>query len=40
MGVALPEVMFWRQAVSLPMLAGWLALTGGLANPFAVLKRP
>lgn len=30
LGVALPETMFWRQALSLPMLAGWLALTGGL----------
>jgi drug/metabolite transporter (DMT)-like permease len=31
-GVALPEIMFWRQAVSLPILAGWLALTGGLGQ--------
>jgi drug/metabolite transporter (DMT)-like permease len=23
-GVALPEIMFWRQAVSLPLLLGWL----------------
>lgn len=27
-GVALPEVMFWRQAVTLPVLLGWLALSG------------
>lgn len=26
-GVALPEVMFWRQVVTLPVLLGWLALT-------------
>ena len=29
-GVALPEIMFWRQAVVLPVLLGWLAATGGL----------
>ncbi|MDE2403319.1 MAG: DMT family transporter [Sphingomonadales bacterium] len=29
-GVALPEVMFWRQAVTLPMLIGWLAWHRGL----------
>lgn len=29
-GVKLPEIMFWRQAVSLPILLGYLALTGGL----------
>jgi drug/metabolite transporter (DMT)-like permease len=29
-GVALPEIMFWRQAVSVPVLLGFLALTGGL----------
>lgn len=29
-GVALPEIMFWRQAVAVPMLLGWLAATGGL----------
>jgi drug/metabolite transporter (DMT)-like permease len=29
-GVALPEIMFWRQAVSLPLILGFLALTGGL----------
>jgi drug/metabolite transporter (DMT)-like permease len=29
-GVALPEIMFWRQAVSVPILLGFLALTGGL----------
>jgi drug/metabolite transporter (DMT)-like permease len=31
-GVALPELMFWRQFVTLPLLAGWLAATGGLAT--------
>jgi drug/metabolite transporter (DMT)-like permease len=29
-GVALPEIMFWRQAVTIPVLLGWLAMTGGL----------
>lgn len=29
-GIALPEIMFWRQAVTLPMLLGWLAMTGGM----------
>ena len=29
-GVALPEIMFWRQAASVPAILGWLALTGGL----------
>lgn len=29
-GVALPEIMFWRQAVSVPILLGFLALTGKL----------
>lgn len=29
-GVALPEIMFWRQAVSLPLILGYLALVGGL----------
>lgn len=29
-GVALPEIMFWRQAVSIPLILGYLALTGGL----------
>ena len=27
-GIALPEVMFWRQAVTVPVLLGWLALLG------------
>lgn len=27
-GVALPEIMFWRQLVSVPILLGWLAFTG------------
>ena len=29
-GIALPEIMFWRQAVSVPLLLGWLAVKGGL----------
>lgn len=29
-GVELPEIMFWRQAVSIPLIVGWLAATGGL----------
>lgn len=31
-GIAVPEMMFWRQAVSLPVLFGWLAATGGLSQ--------
>lgn len=31
-GVAAPEVMFWRQAVTLPLLFGYLAATGGLGH--------
>jgi drug/metabolite transporter (DMT)-like permease len=31
-GIALPEIMFWRQAVSVPLLFGWLAATGGLSR--------
>lgn len=31
-GVALPEIMFWRQAVSVPIILGWLWSTGGLAR--------
>lgn len=29
-GVSLPEIMFWRQVVTLPMLGGWLLLSGNL----------
>jgi drug/metabolite transporter (DMT)-like permease len=29
-GVALPEIMFWRQAVTVPMLVGYLLATGGI----------
>ncbi|MCW1427933.1 DMT family transporter [Novosphingobium sp. JCM 18896] len=29
-GVALPEIMFWRQAVSIPLILAGLAMTGGL----------
>ncbi|WP_246027285.1 DMT family transporter [Novosphingobium umbonatum] len=31
-GVALPEIMFWRQAVSLPLLLGWVFATGQTAQ--------
>ena len=31
-GVALPEVMFWRQVVTLPMLLGYLAINSGFGN--------
>lgn len=31
-GVALPEVMFWRQAVALPVLLGWLLLSRRMAE--------
>lgn len=29
-GVSLPEIIFWRQAVSLPIILGYLAATGGM----------
>jgi drug/metabolite transporter (DMT)-like permease len=31
-GLRLPEIMFWRQAMCLPVLVGWLAMTGSLAT--------
>jgi len=31
-GIALPELMFWRQAVSVPMLIGWVLLAGGIGR--------
>jgi drug/metabolite transporter (DMT)-like permease len=31
-GVALPEIMFWRQALSLPILLAWLALNRDLGQ--------
>ena len=31
-GVALPEIMFWRQAVSLPLLLIWLGARGSLSS--------
>jgi drug/metabolite transporter (DMT)-like permease len=31
-GVALPELMFWRQFVTLPLLFGWLAARGQLGE--------
>lgn len=29
-GVPLPEIMFWRQAITLPLLGGWLLMRGKL----------
>ena len=29
-GVSLPELIFWRQAMSVPMILGWLLATGNL----------
>ena len=31
-GVALPELMFWRQVVTVPLLLGWLAARGRLGT--------
>jgi len=31
-GIALPEIMFWRQAVSIPVLLGYLYATGNLSS--------
>lgn len=31
-GVALPEIMFWRQAIALPILLGYLGATDGLSR--------
>lgn len=31
-GVALPEIMFWRQAVTIPLILIWLWATSGLAR--------
>jgi drug/metabolite transporter (DMT)-like permease len=31
-GIALPEIMFWRQAVSVVAITGWLWATGGLGR--------
>jgi len=31
-GVALPELIFWRQLVSLPILLGWAMLSGGISQ--------
>ncbi len=31
-GVALPEIMFWRQLIALPILLGYLGATGGLSR--------
>ena len=31
-GVSLPEIMFWRQFLTVPLVLGFLSLTGGLAR--------
>jgi drug/metabolite transporter (DMT)-like permease len=31
-GISLPEIMFWRQAGVVPIIAGWLAMSGGLGQ--------
>jgi hypothetical protein len=31
-GISLPEIMFWRQAITAPLLLGWLWWTGGLGR--------
>jgi drug/metabolite transporter (DMT)-like permease len=31
-GVAMPEIMFWRQIITLPILAGWMLATAGLSQ--------
>ncbi|WP_305096554.1 DMT family transporter [Croceibacterium aestuarii] len=31
-GVHVAEIMFWRQAVGIPLILGWAALTGGIAQ--------
>lgn len=36
-GVSLPELMFWRQAMAVLLLLGWLAPTGGL--PLLATRR-
>ena len=29
-GVALPEILFWRQCLAIPLLLGWMQLTGNI----------
>lgn len=31
-GVSTPEIMFWRQGITAPLLLGWLIASGGLAR--------
>ena len=31
-GISLPEILFWRQFLTVPLVLGFLALTGGLAR--------
>lgn len=37
-GVSMPELMFWRQAVSVPLIAGWLYFSGQIGK--LGTKRP
>ncbi|MBH0113550.1 DMT family transporter [Novosphingobium sp. YJ-S2-02] len=37
-GVSMPELMFWRQAVSVPLIAGWLAMSRQLGK--LATRRP
>ncbi|MBT0669669.1 DMT family transporter [Novosphingobium profundi] len=43
-GVSMPELMFWRQAISVPLILGWLLASGqvgklGTRRPFAHFGR-
>lgn len=31
-GISTPEIMFWRQAMSIPLILGWLFFTGSLSR--------
>ncbi len=39
-GVHVAEIMFWRQAVAIPLILGWAALTGGIAQLKTARPRP
>jgi hypothetical protein len=36
-GVSLPEIVFWRQAVAIPLIVAWVAATG--ARPLLRTER-
>lgn len=38
-GVPLPEIMFWRQALTLPLLGGWLLMRGKLYSLYTKRLR-